>query len=71
MNQLFMLGAYVQTQPVRETRLVADLTMPQRAWAWYDVPTFERNPVYVDHARDRAKRRKPGKVCAFLRKQAS
>lgn len=32
MNNLYILGAYVQAPLVRETRLVSDLTMPQVDW---------------------------------------
>ena len=70
MNELYILGAYVQAPLVRETRLVADLTMPT-VGNRYDEPAYKRNPGYVQHARDRARKRKPGKVCAFLRRQAS
>jgi len=70
-NKLYILGAYVEAPLVRETRLVSDLTMPERAWDRYDVPSYERNPGYVTHSRERNKKRKPGKVCAFLRRQAS
>ena len=52
MNQLFILGAYVVAPLVRETRLVADLTMPV-VGNEYDEPAYKRNPGYVTHSRER------------------
>ena len=70
MNKLYILGAYVEAPLVRETRLVSDLTMPERCWFKYEEPAAVRNPGYVQRARERAFKRRPV-VCAFHRRQAS
>lgn len=73
MNNLYILGAYVEAPLVRETRLVADLTMPERCWLKYEEPAAVRNPGYVTHSRERNKKRRLviPKNIAFLRRQAT
>ena len=70
MNNLFILGAYVAPPLVRESRLIRDLTMPQRSWDVYEEPAYRRNPGYVAHARRRHKW-PVVRVSALIRRQAS
>lgn len=64
------LPAYLPCPVVRESRLVRDLSMPQRAWDWYDVPSCERNPGYVTHSRERHRAPVVKVVSMFHRRQA-
>jgi hypothetical protein len=70
MNQLFILGAYVIPPLVRESRLVRDLTMPHRDWSKYELPSYERNPGFIAHSRERHSKRKVWASVSYLRAQA-
>jgi len=67
------LPAYMQCPIVRESRLVRDLSMPERRWDRYDEPPRTRAPHFHAHYQDRMERR-PVKfsdnVCMFHRRQA-
>lgn len=70
MIQLYILGAYVEAPLVRETRLVSDLTMPERCWDKYEEPSCKRNPGYVARSRERHKAPVVKVVSMLLRRQA-
>lgn len=43
--QLFLPHALAQVVPVREGRIVRDMTMPERDWSVYDTPANQRRAL--------------------------
>lgn len=43
----FKPHALAKAPVIRECRLIRDLTMPEREWSQYDVPTYQRRTSKV------------------------